>query len=91
MGAVTEDPRGTRLPECIQCRTCAKVCPQNAITFPASLSIGGEYSKVDFSRRGFVYSLAGGLAVGFLAMQTPFALRQGKYQLDTATRSNSRD
>ncbi len=60
MGAVTEDPRGTRLPECIQCRTCAKVCPQDAITFSASLSIGGEYSKVDFSRRGFVYSLAGG-------------------------------
>jgi MauM/NapG family ferredoxin protein len=81
MGAVTEDPRGTRLPECIQCRTCAEVCPQGAITFPASLSIGGEYSKVDFSRRGFLYSLAGGLGVGFLAMQTPFALKQGKHQL----------
>jgi MauM/NapG family ferredoxin protein len=81
MGAVTEDPRGTRLPECIQCRTCAKVCPQDAITFPASLSIGGEYSKVDFSRRGFVYSLAGGLGVGFLAMKTPFALQQSKHQL----------
>jgi MauM/NapG family ferredoxin protein len=81
MGAVTEDPRGTRLPECTQCRTCAKVCPQNAITFPASLSIGGEYSKVDFSRRGFLYSLAGGLGVGFVAMQTPFALKQGKHPL----------
>jgi len=81
MGAVAEDPRGTRLPECTQCRTCAKVCPQNAITFPASLSIGGEYSKVDFSRRGFVSSLAGGLAVGFVATQTPFTLRQSKFQL----------
>jgi MauM/NapG family ferredoxin protein len=81
MGAVTEDPRGTRLAECTQCRTCAKVCPQDAITFPASLSIGREYSKVDFSRRGFVYSLAGGLGVGFLAIQTPFALKQGKHQL----------
>ncbi len=81
MGAVTEDPRGTRLPECTQCRTCANVCPQNAITFPASLSIGGEYSKVDFSRRGFVYSLAGGLGIGFLAMQTPFALKQSKHPL----------
>ena len=81
MGAVTDDPRGTRLPECIQCRTCAKVCPQNAIAFPASLSLGGEYSKVDFSRRGFVYSLAGGLGAGFLAMQTPFALKQSKHQL----------
>lgn len=81
MGAIPEDPRATRLPECIQCRTCAKVCPQKAITFPASLSLGGEYSKIDFSRRGFMYSLAGGLGVGFLATQTPFTLKQSKYQL----------
>lgn len=81
MGAIAEDPRWTHLPECIQCRTCAKVCPQKAITFPASFSLGGEYSQVDFSRRGFVYSLAGGLAVGFLAIQTPFTPRQSKFQL----------
>jgi MauM/NapG family ferredoxin protein len=81
MGAIPEDPRATRLSECIQCRTCAKVCPQKAITFPASLSLGGEYSKIDFSRRGFMYSLAGGLGVGFLATHTPFTLRQSKYQL----------
>jgi MauM/NapG family ferredoxin protein len=81
MGAIAEDPRKTRGSECIQCRTCAKVCPQNAISFPASLSIGGEYSKVDFSRRGFLYSLAGGLGVGFLAMRTPFTLKQGKHPL----------
>jgi MauM/NapG family ferredoxin protein len=81
MGAVAADPKETHLPECIQCRTCAKVCPQHAITFPASISLGGEYSKVDFSRRGFLYSLAGGLGVGFLATQTPFTLKQGKHQL----------
>jgi MauM/NapG family ferredoxin protein len=81
MGAIPEDPRKTHLPECIQCRTCAKVCPQNAVTFPASFSLGGEYSKVDFSRRGFLTSLAGGLGVGFLAMRTPFTLKQGKHQL----------
>lgn len=81
MGAIAEDPRETRLPECIQCRTCAQVCPQKAISFPASYSLGGEYSKVDFSRRGFVYSLAGGLGVGFLATQTPFTFRQSKFQL----------
>ncbi len=81
MGAIPENPRATHLPECIQCRTCVKVCPQNAITFPASLSLGGEYSKIDFSRRGFLYSLAGGLGVGFLATQTPFNLRQSKHQL----------
>jgi MauM/NapG family ferredoxin protein len=36
---------------------------------------------IDFSRRGFMYSLAGGLGVGFLATQTPFTLRQSKHQL----------
>jgi MauM/NapG family ferredoxin protein len=81
MGAIREDPTGTRFSECIQCRTCAKVCPQNAITFPASFPLGGEYSQVDFSRRGFMYSLAGGLGIGFLATQTPFTLRQSKYKL----------
>jgi len=83
MGAIADNPKETRFPECIQCRTCAKVCPQNAITFPTSLSysVGGEYSSVNFSRRGFLYSLTGGLAVGFLAIQTPFTPRQSKFQL----------
>ena len=81
MGVVAEDPRAIRFPECIQCRTCAKVCPQHAITFPASFSLGGEYSKIDLSRRGFLYSLAGGLGIGFLAIQTPYALTHGRHQL----------
>ena len=81
MGAIPEDPKTSHLPECIQCRTCVKVCPQNAITFPVSLSIGGEYSGIDFSRRGFIYSLAGGLGAGFLAVRTPFTLRESKLQL----------
>jgi MauM/NapG family ferredoxin protein len=81
MAAIPEDPKTTYLPECIQCRTCVNVCPQNAVTFPASLSIGGEYSKINLSRRTFIYSLAGGLGAGFLAVQTPFARRQRKIQL----------
>ncbi len=79
MGAITEDPKGTRFPECIQCRACAKACPQGAITFPSSFSFGGEYSKVDYSRRGFIYSVAGGLGIGFLATQTPFKTLQSKH------------
>jgi MauM/NapG family ferredoxin protein len=81
MGAISEDPRKTHRSECIQCRTCADVCPQNAVTFPASFSLGGEYSKVDFSRRGFISSLAGGLTVGFLATQSPFSLLRSKHQI----------
>ena len=83
MGAIPENPRGTQLAECIQCRTCANICPQDAIRFPASLplSLGGEYSSFNLSRRGFFYSLAGGLTTGFLAVRSPFTLIQGKVQL----------
>jgi len=81
MGAIPEDPRATRLPECIQCRTCSKVCPQDAVSFPASFSLGGEYSTIDLSRRTFSYSVAGGLAFGFLSAKTPFTSLQSKHQL----------
>ncbi len=81
MGAIPEDPKATLLPECIQCRTCAHLCPPKAVRFPLSLSMGGEYTKVDLSRRGFLYSLAGGLGTAFLALQTPFARRHGKLQI----------
>ncbi len=83
MGAIEQDPTRTRLSECIQCRTCARVCPQEAVTFPASFSfsLGGEYSSVNFSRRGFLYSVTGGLAFGFLAIRTPFTPLQSKHNL----------
>ncbi|MGQ9637381.1 MAG: 4Fe-4S dicluster domain-containing protein [Thermodesulfobacteriota bacterium] len=81
MGAVGENPKETYRSECIQCRTCSEVCPKEAISFSPSLSLGGEYSKVDLSRRGVVFSISGGLVAGFLALQTPFRLRRGKFQL----------
>ena len=87
MGAIEEDPRKTRLTECIQCRTCVKVCPKQAIAFaalPSSIrarQLAGEYSPVDFSRRGFLYSFTGGLAVAFLADRTPFTPTLGKQQI----------
>jgi polyferredoxin len=79
MGAIPEDPKRTSVAECIQCRTCLNVCPENAVRFPASL--GGEYSSVNLSRRGFFSSLAGGLTFGFLSVHSPFTLRQSKIQL----------
>jgi polyferredoxin len=87
MGAVQQDPKKTNLPECIQCRTCAEVCPKGAISFPVFPSarrdtkLGGEYAGTDFSRRGFLYSFAGGLSVAFLAGRTPSTPLQGKHQL----------
>jgi ferredoxin len=87
MEAIEQDPKKTRLAECIQCRTCARVCPKGAIAFPALPSsirahqLGGEYSSVDFSRRGFLYSFTGGLAAAFLVDRTPFTPTLGKQQI----------
>ncbi len=83
MGAAM-DERGTRLDECIQCRTCAAVCPQDAVTFPVSLrfpSVAADTSRPDLSRRGFLYSLAGGAGLGFAIQQSPFTPLQNKTQL----------
>ena len=81
MGAISEDPLKAGSADCILCRECAVVCPQKAISFPASFSGVGEYSGCDLSRRGFVYSLGGGLILGFLSLRTPFTNLQGRHQL----------
>ena len=81
MGAIDKNPVKTQSPECIQCKNCAKVCPQGAITFPASFSVAGEYSDINLSRRGFIYSVAGGLTFSLLSVQAPYASLQGKHKL----------
>ena len=81
MGAIGEDSLETGSADCTQCRECAVICPQKAISFPASFSGVGEYSGLDLSRRGFVYSVGGGLTLGFLSLQTPFTPLQGRRQL----------
>ena len=81
MGAIDESPVKTNASECIQCKTCAGVCPQAAISFPASVTVAGEYSDINLSRRGFFYSLAGGLGIGLLSVQTPYASLQAKHKL----------
>jgi len=82
MGAAT-DEGGTQAAECIQCRTCVAACPQDVITFPASprmLPEGGS-SRPDLSRRGFLYSVAGGVGMGFAVRESPFTPLQNKQQL----------
>ena len=81
MGAIDEEPTRTHSPECIQCRSCAEICPEEAVSFPAHVSIGGEYSSIHLSRRGFFYSVAAGLTLGALSGRTPFASLQSKHNL----------
>ena len=81
MGAIPADPLATRAPECIQCRTCAAVCPERAVSYPASLSGMGEHSRFDLSRRGAIASLGGGLTLGFVTLQSPFTFLEGRRQL----------
>jgi MauM/NapG family ferredoxin protein len=81
MGAIPDDPKATHRAECIQCRTCAGVCPQEAVFFRASAPIGGEYSGIDLRRRQLFSSAAGGLALGLLASRTPFTPLQSKHSL----------
>jgi polyferredoxin/NAD-dependent dihydropyrimidine dehydrogenase PreA subunit len=83
MGAPGDVPENIRLSECIQCRTCVEACHQKAVAFPAfpSSDHGGEYLPVEVSRRGFLYSVTGGLSLAFLVDRTPFTRLQGKRQL----------
>jgi polyferredoxin len=82
MGAAT-DEGGTRTAECIECRTCVAVCPENVIAFPASPRMlpAGTPARPDMSRRGFLYSVAGGVGMGFAVQQSPFTPLQNKQQL----------
>jgi polyferredoxin len=82
MGAAM-DEGGTRLGECIQCRTCVAACPQDVVAFPVSpqLLSAGEPARPDLSRRGFLYSAAGGVGLGFVVKQSPFTPLQNKAQL----------
>jgi ferredoxin-type protein NapF len=82
MGAAV-DEGGTRLVECIQCRTCVAACPEDIVRFSASaqpLPIG-DLSWPDLSRRGFLYSVAGGVGLGFAVQASPFTPLQNKVQL----------
>ncbi|HSB72180.1 MAG TPA: 4Fe-4S dicluster domain-containing protein [Candidatus Methylomirabilis sp.] len=82
MGAAV-DEGGTRLAECIQCRTCVAVCPEDVIAFPPSTHLlpAGDPTRPDLTRRGFLYSVAGGVGLGFVVQQSPFTPLQNKQQL----------
>ena len=73
MGAIDDDPKKVKVRECLQCRTCKLICPQEAISFKAVYSPFHEdvQTETGITRRGFLYSLSGGLVSSFLLFNDP--------------------
>ena len=78
MGAIDDDPKKVKVRECVQCRTCTLICPQEVISFKPTFSPFREdvRTEIGITRRGFLYSLSGGLASSFLLFNTP--LKRGR-------------
>ncbi len=78
MGAIEDDPREMKVRECLQCRTCKLICPQEAISFKAVYSPFREdvRTAIGITRRGFLYSLTGGLTSSFFLFNDP--LKRGR-------------
>lgn len=78
MGAIDDDPKKVKASECLQCRTCRLICPEEAISFRAIYSPFREDVRtgIDITRRGFLYSLTGGLASSFFLFNDP--LKRGR-------------
>jgi polyferredoxin len=73
MGAINDEPQKVQGNECLQCRTCRLICPKDAISFKPVYSPFHEdvNTKLGVTRRGFLYSLSGGLASGFFFFNHP--------------------
>jgi len=56
------EPDGNiRISECVLCLNCRDDCEKEIISYQRQLSLAGEITGPDISRRGFVLSLAGGV------------------------------
>ncbi len=64
------EPSGRiRLAECVLCMNCLADCPEGAIAWRAAPSAAGEEPSPDWTRRGVIASLVGGVAgVPFLRL-----------------------
>jgi polyferredoxin/ferredoxin len=57
------EPSGhIKTPECVLCFNCLHTCKDNLITYSTNLSAAKPVTKPDITRRGFVFSIAAGLA-----------------------------
>ncbi len=82
MGAIQEDPFGTRQSACIQCRTCRDVCPVDAISFPmrATSRTPAVPLPGGMSRRRFFGGLGlGGVFLILTSLDPRVMKRTGRY------------
>ncbi len=63
-GAIPGEPRDTVKSECIQCLTCAHVCPVDAVSFNLARPSVGR--TLDLTRRRFILSLGAGIVAASL-------------------------
>jgi len=62
MGAITDDPKRYRGPECIECMSCAAVCPQGAIALTTGYDGVAREDEMRLDRRRVLGAMAAGVA-----------------------------
>ncbi len=62
LGAITEDPTKYHGPECIQCLSCAAVCPQHAISVVAGYDASAREDTLRLDRRRVLGAMGAGVA-----------------------------
>jgi len=62
MGAITEDPKRYRGFDCIQCLSCAALCPQNAISVVAGYDDAAREDELRLDRRRLLGAMGAGVA-----------------------------
>ncbi len=66
--AISDDPKNSLKEECIKCLNCLDLCPEESVSFKPSFY---KASKLNLSRRLFIFSALGGGLLGFFMKGDP--------------------
>ena len=75
VGAITDDPKQYRGPECIQCYSCLAVCPQQAISLTAGHEAAARDDGLQLDRRRVLAAMGAGLAAVAIPKSSLSAMR----------------
>lgn len=75
VGAITDDPKQYRGPECIQCYSCLAVCPQQAISLTAGHEAAARDAGLQLDRRRVLAAMGAGLAAVAIPKSSLSAMR----------------